>query len=57
MALNKRKVAITIMPTIIISRNEDHWCIAIDMKNKGTETLFNEGTEIDTCIKKNWNLF
>lgn len=51
MALVKRKIAITMKPCISISRNDDLWCINIDMKTKGTETLFREGTEVDTSIK------
>ncbi len=50
MALNKRKVAVTQKPSLIISKLDDGgWCIAIDMKNKGTETIFRENQEIDTC--------
>ena len=49
MSLAKRKTNITIKPSLIISKNADLWCIAIDMKTKGTETLFEEGVEIDTC--------
>lgn len=48
MALVKRKIAITIKPVITISKNDDLWCISIDMKTKGTETLFKEDTEVDT---------
>lgn len=51
MALVKRKIAITIKPCIVISRNEDLWCINIDMKNKGTETLFRVDTEVDTSMQ------
>lgn len=48
MALVKRKVAITMKPIISISKNDDLWCISIDMKTKGTETLFKEDQEVDT---------
>lgn len=50
MALTKRKVEVTKKPQLIISQNSpDQWCITIDMKTKGTETLFKEGEEVDTC--------
>jgi hypothetical protein len=49
MSLSKRRVEVNVKPTMIISCNGDVWSIAIDMKNKGTETIFTEGSEIDTC--------
>lgn len=50
MALVKRKVAITLKPSLVISKtNDDLWSIAIDMRTKGTETLFREGNEVDSC--------
>ena len=52
MYVTKRKLAVTIKPRLIISKNENQWCIEIDMKNKGTSTYFTEGTEVDTCNKK-----
>ena len=48
MALVKRKIAITMKPCINITKNDDLWCINIDMKTKGTETLFRDGQEVDT---------
>ena len=49
MSLSKRRVEANVKPSMIISCNGDVWSIVIDMKNKGTETIFTEGTEIDTC--------
>jgi hypothetical protein len=52
MALVKRKTEINTKPTLIISKlSDDMWSIALDMKNKGTETVFKEGQEVDTCKK------
>nr|WLG17455.1 fatty acid-binding protein E [Brachionus plicatilis] len=49
MAANRRKVAVTIKPTVVISKSDDDlWCIAIDMKNKGTETVFRVDNEVDS---------
>ncbi len=50
MALCKRKVEVTKKPLMIISQlNSDQWVVTLDMKNKGTETIFKEGEEVDTC--------
>ena len=50
MALVKRKVEVTTKPCLIITQmNSDQWNITIDMKNKGTETIFKQGEEVDTC--------
>ncbi|CAF0704889.1 unnamed protein product [Brachionus calyciflorus] len=49
MAANRRKVAVTIKPSVVISKSDDDlWCIAIDMKSKGTETVFRVGNEVDS---------
>ncbi len=49
MSLAKRKTAVNIEPRLIISNSQDMWTIQIDMKNKGTETIFSQGNEVDTC--------
>lgn len=49
MSLSKRRVEVNVKPSMIISCNGDVWSIVIDMKNKGTETIFTEANEIDTC--------
>jgi hypothetical protein len=57
MALNKRKVEVTKKPIMIISQmNTDQWVVTLDMKNKGTETIFKEGEEVDTCNHFNYFL-
>ena len=48
MALVKRQISITMKTRINISKNDDLWCINIDMKTKGTETIFREGQDVDT---------
>ena len=48
MSLAKRKVNINIKPSVVISKNGNTWCISIDMKSKGIDTLFVEGQETDT---------
>lgn len=48
MSLNKRKMSVDLKPTLAISHDNDSWCIAVDMKTKGHETIFREGVEIDT---------
>ena len=48
MSLAKRKVTINVKPSIIISKNDSTWCIAIDMKSKGIDTIFVEGQDTDT---------
>lgn len=53
MAANRRKVAVTLKPIVVISKSDDDlWCIAIDMKSKGTETVFRVGNEVDSCKLK-----
>lgn len=49
MSLAKRKNPLNMEPRMIISTNEDMWTIALDMKTKGTETLFVPGASVDTC--------
>jgi hypothetical protein len=49
MALAKRKNAVVDKPVVTISQNDDYWTLSVDMKSKGTETIFREGQDIDTC--------
>jgi hypothetical protein len=53
MSLAKRKNPLNLEPRMIISKNDDTWTIALDMKTKGTETLFCPGAYVDTCKKLN----
>lgn len=49
MALARRKHAVVDKPMVTISHTDDYWTISVNMKSKGTETIFREGQEVDTC--------
>ncbi len=51
MSLAKRKTTVNIEPRVIISKSDesDMWTIQIDMKTKGTEIIFYQGQNVDTC--------
>ncbi len=49
MNLAKRKNPVNTNPKLIISNEGDQWTIEIDMKTKGTATIFYEGANTDTC--------
>ena len=50
MYVSKRKLAVNLKPTMSISQMDDsRWKIELDMGTTGTETIFDEECEVDTC--------
>ena len=51
MHVTKRQRELSTKPRLVISKADinDQWSIAVDMKTKGTETVFSEDVEVDTC--------
>ena len=49
LAKRRQQTSLNIQPRLIVSNTDEMWTIAIDMKNKGTETIFYEGKVVDTC--------
>ena len=49
MNLAKRKNPVNTEPRLSFSNCDDQWIISIDMKTKGTETIFYAGQNTDTC--------
>jgi len=48
LAKRRQQTSLNIQPRLIVSNTDEMWTIAIDMKNKGTETIFYEGKVVDT---------
>ena len=49
LAKRRQQTTLNIQPRLIVSNSDDMWIIGIDMKTKGTETIFYEGKVVDTC--------